>query len=144
MSFKLSKKHPSNTNTSLPTYSVRLRSWFLRLISFIANTWEVSFILLVAGFLHLYQINTTEFDRDQAIFFRMAYDALHHGLLPATSGTASINIEHPPGVIYLFMLPAALSADPLWAAVMVAIFNAAAVLLTYLFTRRYYGRLAGL
>ncbi len=143
MSLKLSKKQPSNTGTSLPTYSIRLHAWFLRLLSFIANTWEISLILLVAAFFRFYQINTTELDDDQVKLYRMAYDAVHHGLLPITSNTASIGIAQPPGVIYLFMPIAALSANPLWGALLVGIFTTAAVLLTYFFTRRYYGRLAG-
>jgi 4-amino-4-deoxy-L-arabinose transferase-like glycosyltransferase len=143
MSLKLSKKHPSNTDTSLPTYSVRLHSWFLQLLSFIAHTWEISLILLAAALLRFYQINTTELDDDQVKLYRMAYDAVHHGLLPITSNTASIGIAQPPGVIYLFMPIAALSANPLWGALLVGIFTTAAILLTYFFTRRYYGRFAG-
>jgi len=41
------------------------------------------------------------------------------------------------------MLAAAFSSNPLWAEVMVGLLNAVAVLLAYIFTRRYYGRLAG-
>ena len=123
----------------VPQGSLRIR--FLHLA--FANTWEIYLILLVASFLRFYQVDTSEFDDDQAILFRLAHDAVYHGLLPITSNTASISIAHPPGVIYLFMLPAALSANPLWGVVFVGIFNMIAVLLTYLFTRRYYGRLAG-
>src|SRR5947199_5028876 len=79
--------------------------------------WEVYLIVLVAAFLRLYLINTTEFDDDQAIVFRMAHDAVTHGLLVATSNIASIRIVNPPAVIYFFMLPAAMSANPLWGAV---------------------------
>jgi hypothetical protein len=100
-------------------------------------------IALVAGFLRFYQISTTEFDEDQAMLFRMAQDAVHHGLLPTTSNVASIGIANPPGVIYLFMPIALFSADPLWGAVLVGICTTAAALLTYLFVRRYYGFLAG-
>jgi 4-amino-4-deoxy-L-arabinose transferase-like glycosyltransferase len=85
-----------------------------------------------------------EFDEDQAMVFRMAHDAINHGLLPATSNIASIRIANPPAVIYLFMLPAAFSANPLWCAIYVALFNMIAVLLTYIFVRRYYGRLAAI
>ncbi|HET8851984.1 MAG TPA: glycosyltransferase family 39 protein, partial [Ktedonobacteraceae bacterium] len=127
--------------TGFPAPPPPLRMRFLHLA--FANTWEIYLILLVAGFLRFYQIDTSEFDDDQAILFRMAHDAIYHGLLPITSNTASISIAHPPGVIYLFVLPAALSANPLWAVVFVGICNMIAVLLTYLFTRRYYGRLAG-
>ncbi len=107
------------------------------------RTWELYPLVLVAGFLRFYQLNTTEFDQDQAILFRMAHDAISHGLLPVTSNTASIGISNPGGVIYLFMLPALLSPNPLGGAILVAIFTTIAVLLTYFFTRRYYGRLAG-
>ncbi|WP_069801895.1 glycosyltransferase family 39 protein [Thermogemmatispora onikobensis] len=103
---------------------------------------EVPGLLLLASALRLYGLNRTEFDDDQATLFRMAYDAVHQGLLPVTSNTGSIGAQHPPGVVYLFMLPAALSANPLWAAVLVALLNVLAVLLTYFFLYRYYGRLA--
>jgi len=106
--------------------------------------WEIYPILFVAAFLRFYQINTTEFDEDQAIVFRMAHDAVYHGLLPATSNIASIRIVNPPAVIYLLMLPAAFSANPLWGAIFVGLFNVIAVLLTYIFVRRYYGRLTGI
>ncbi|HKV57688.1 MAG TPA: hypothetical protein VJO32_05380, partial [Ktedonobacteraceae bacterium] len=69
------------------------------------TTWEIYPILLVAAFLRLYQLNVTEFDEDQATVFRMARDAVMHGLLPATSNIASIRINNPPGVVYLLMLP---------------------------------------
>ena len=108
------------------------------------RTWELYPLVLIAGFLRFYQLNTTEFDQDQAILFRMAHDAISHGLLPTTSNTASIGIAHPAGVIYLFTLPALLSPSPLSGAILVALCTTVAVLLTYFFTRRYYGRLAGI
>ena len=108
------------------------------------RTWELYPLVLIAGFLRFYQLNTTEFDQDQAILFRMAHDAISHGLLPTTSNTASIGIAHPAGVIYLFTLPALLSSSPLSGAILVALCTTVAVLLTYFFTRRYYGRLAGI
>ncbi|HET9999554.1 MAG TPA: glycosyltransferase family 39 protein [Ktedonobacteraceae bacterium] len=110
----------------------------------IFSIWEIYPILLVAAFLRLYQLNVTEFDEDQATVFRMARDAVMHGLLPATSNIASIRINNPPGVVYLLMLPAAFSSDPLWGAALVALLNIAAVLLTYIFVRRYFGRLAAI
>lgn len=112
-----------------------IRTWLL--------TWELYPILLIAGFLRLYRLDSTEFDADQADIFRMAHDAIAHGLLPATSNIASIRILNPPAVIYLLMLPAALSTDPFWGVVFVGLLNIAAVLLTYFFVRRYYGRTAG-
>ena len=109
-----------------------LRSWLL--------SWEVYLIVFVAALLRLYGITTTEFDDDQAAVFRMAHDAVSHGLLVATSNIASIHIYNPPAIIYFFMLPAAFSADPLWGAVMVGVLMTLSVLLTYIFARRYYGR----
>src|SRR5579864_3208003 len=135
MSLKLPSKHTSNTDTPSLQHSTVMRSWLL----WLASAWEVFLILLVAGFLRFYQINTTEFDEDQAQLFRMAYDAVHHALLPTTSNAASIGISNPPGVIYLFIPLAALSANPLWGAMLVGTFTTATALLTYFFTRRYYG-----
>ncbi len=114
----------------------KIRSWL--------SAWEIYPIVLIAAFLRFYQINTTEFDEDQAMVFRMAHDAIYHGLIPATSNIASIRIVNPPAVIYLFMLPAAFSAHPIWGAIFVGLFNVIAVLLTYIFVRRYYGRLAAI
>ena len=111
-----------------------LPSWLL--------AWEIYPILLIASFLRLYRLDTTAFSYDQSMLFRMAYDAVHHGLIPATSNGSSILTMHLPLTVYLLMLPALFSANPLWAAVMTAIFNIIAILLTYLFTRRYFGRFA--
>ena len=123
-------KHKSTTPSNL------LRTWLL--------TWEVYPILLVTGFLCLYRINTTEFNTDQAAIFSMARDAIRFGLFPITSNAASLGITNPPAVIYILLIPALFSANPLWAAVQQALLTTAAALLTYIFTRRYYGRLAGI
>jgi hypothetical protein len=128
----------TTTVTHAPTSGVmgKIRSWL--------SAWEIYPIVLIAAFLRLYQINTTEFDEDQAMVFRMAHDAIYHGLIPATSNIASIRIVNPPAVIYLFILPATLSANPIWGAILVGLFNVMAVLLTYIFVRRYYGRIAAI
>jgi len=128
----------SNPETPLPArWNIKQRlPWLL--------SWEIYLVLVIAGFLRLYQINTSEFDGDQSTIFGLAREAVHFGLLPLVSNRASIGIENPPAVIYLLMIPVALSANPLWAAVMVGLLNTLAVLLAYLFTRRYYGPLAGI
>ncbi len=136
----MSTVQTNSTQTTTETHSLtsnilgKIRSWL--------SAWEVYPILFIAAFLRFYQINTTEFDEDQAMVFRMAHDAIYHGLIPATSNIASIRIVNPPAVIYLFMLPAAFSANPLWGVIYVGLFNIIAVLLTYIFVRRYFGRLA--
>jgi 4-amino-4-deoxy-L-arabinose transferase-like glycosyltransferase len=106
--------------------------------------WEIYAFLGIAALLRLYGLQTTEFDGDQVLIYRMAYDALHHGWLVATSNGASIHILNPPGVEYILMLPALFGTSVVWAAAMVAVLAIAGVLLTYLFTRRYYGRLTAL
>ena len=116
-------------------YIKYLRTWFF--------CWEIYLIVLVAGFLRLYQLSTSEFGGDQAAIFGLAREAVRAGLWPIVSNQASIGIENPPAVIYLLMIPAALSANPLLATIMIGVFNTLAVLLTYLFVGRYYGRLAG-
>src|SRR5437868_4065790 len=83
--------------------------WFL--------SWEIYLIALIAGFLRFYLINTTEFDVDQAMLFRLAQDAVHRGLLPTTSNAASIGIANPPGVIFLFMPLALIGDNPVLGAI---------------------------
>ena len=105
-------------------------------------TWELYPLLLIASILRLGWLNTTPFAGDQSALYQLAYDAVHRGLIPATSNNASIFTMHAPLTIYFLILPVLFSSDPLWAAVMTALFNVIAVLLTYIFTRRYYGRTA--
>jgi 4-amino-4-deoxy-L-arabinose transferase-like glycosyltransferase len=117
-------------------------SWRSQLKTWLSS-WELYVIILVAAFLRFYRLDRTELDSDQADIFRMAYDAVHHGLLVAASNMASIHIYNPPAIIYILMLTAAFSSNPFWAAVLVATLTTFSVLFTYIFTRRYYGRLAG-
>jgi 4-amino-4-deoxy-L-arabinose transferase-like glycosyltransferase len=138
MDLALPKKHTPKSTPDRQS-PARIKYLLTRLFS-----WEIYLILLIAGFLHLYRLNTSEFDGDQAVIFGLAREAVHFGLLPIVSNQASIGTEHPPALIYLLIIPAILSADPLWAVVTVGLFNILAVLLTYFFTRRYYGRLAGI
>jgi 4-amino-4-deoxy-L-arabinose transferase-like glycosyltransferase len=107
------------------------------------RSWEFYLILLVAGFLRLYQPGAGEFDADQAVIFGLAHRAVQSGLWPVISNRASIGIENPPAVLYMLMLPAAITGNPVLATIMTALLNVVAVLLTYIFVRRYYGRFAG-
>ncbi|HEX6109976.1 MAG TPA: glycosyltransferase family 39 protein [Ktedonobacteraceae bacterium] len=120
------------------------RSAILRKIGSWFCVWEIYPILGIAAFLRFYQLTTTEFDADQALIFQMARDAINHGLIPATGIIASIRIANPPAVVYLFMIPAAISSNPLWGAIFVGLLNVIGVLLTYIFVRRYYGRIASI
>ena len=138
MNMTLPKKAPkkANTKTSTPVHQPKKRLFSL------VDSWEIFPILFIAGFLRLYLLNTSEFDADQAAIFAMARAAVRYGMLPLMSIRASIGIEHPPAAIYFYMVPASLSANPYWAIMMVGLLNTSAILFTYVFTRRYYGRLA--
>ncbi len=116
--------------------------WYLHFKPWLLS-WEMYLIILVASFLRLYRIDTTEFNLDQANIFRLAYDAIHHGMLIAASNGSSLGTINPPVIIYLLMPTAFFSANPLWAAIWFALLTTLAVLLTYIFVRRYFGRLAG-
>jgi 4-amino-4-deoxy-L-arabinose transferase-like glycosyltransferase len=107
------------------------------------QSWEIYLILFLSAFLHLVNIDKAIFNIDETDFYSMARDAVTSGWLPLTGTRASLGNFNPPFVMYLFMLPASLSSNPLWGQVLVALVNTAAVLLTYFFVRRYYGRLAG-
>src|SRR5579863_912809 len=112
----------------------RKRSWLF--------SYEIYVIIIIAAFLRLFGIGTTEFDADQADIFHMAYSAVNHGHLVATGNLASIGFYNPPGIIYVLMIPAAMSANPVGGAIETAILAVLGVLLTYWFTHRYYGRVA--
>src|SRR5882724_8595407 len=128
--------HETGSARDVPPAMVGHRAALLSLL----RSWELYLILAVALFLRLYHIDLTEFDGDQATIFRMAHDAVSHGMLVATSNGASIGIINPPAVIYLLMIAATFSSNPLWGAVLTALMAVVAVVLTYLFTRRYFGR----
>jgi 4-amino-4-deoxy-L-arabinose transferase-like glycosyltransferase len=121
--------------TLLGVRSSTIRSWL--------GSWELYLIILVAGILRLYKLNTTEFDDDQASIYAMARHAVTHGYLVATSNVASVHIYNPPATIYFYMLPALLSSNPMWGAVLTGILMTLSVLLTYTLVRRAYGRLVG-
>lgn len=108
-----------------------LKKWLL--------DWPLYVILGVSAFLHFFRIQTVEFDFDQANLFQLAHDTVAHGLLPLSSNSASINILNPPFFIYTLLPAAWLSDNPLGGAITVGLFTTAMAVLTYLFTRRYFG-----
>ncbi len=125
---------PQAPEGAFTTRLAHLRTWLC--------SWEIYPLVAVAAFLRLYLLNTSEFDADQANIFRLAYDAIAHGHLIATSNMASIGIYNPPATEYFLMVSALLSANPLAGAIWTAFLSILAVVLTYVFVRRYYGRLA--
>jgi 4-amino-4-deoxy-L-arabinose transferase-like glycosyltransferase len=112
-----------------------LLTWF--------TAWELYPVVLVAAFLRFYQLSFTEFDTDQAVLWNMAHVALTQRLIPATGNLSSIGTVNPPGFTYILMSVGIFTDNPLAGALLVAALNVLAVILTYAFTRRYYGRLAG-
>ncbi|GHO73827.1 hypothetical protein KSD_15980 [Ktedonobacter sp. SOSP1-85] len=112
-------------------------------VTWLVQNWEIFPIILATAFLRFFAIGNVTFADDEAVIFQMARDAVTRGWLPVAGNQASLGSMHPPLDIYLFMLPAAISANPVGGEILVALFNSAAVLLTYLWARRYYGRLAG-
>lgn len=119
----------------LKPFVVLFRHWL--------QSWEFYLILFLSTFFHLIRLDTAIFNIDETDFYSMAHDAVISGWLPLTGTRASLGNLNPPLVMYLFMLPASLSSNPLWGQALVALVNTAAVLLTYFFVRRYYGLLAG-
>lgn len=113
------------------------RFWFMN--------WEIYPLLLLTIFLRFFGINTTVFGDDEAVLFQLSHDAVAHGLLPIMADRASVGggVFHPALSLYFYMLPALFSPSPLGGQILVAIINTLAVLVTYIFVRRYFGRLAG-
>src|SRR5215469_7515552 len=140
MSIPLVKQQPGQPGNDVIAGSQARKNTFLPWL----RTWELYPTLFIAGFLRLYDINKSLFTDDQAAIYRMAHDAFVHGVGPATSNMSSTRILHSPISVYFYMLPASLSADPLWGNAFTALCNILAVLLAYIFTRRYFGRLAAI
>jgi 4-amino-4-deoxy-L-arabinose transferase-like glycosyltransferase len=107
------------------------------------QSWEFYLIALLAGGLRLYRIDTAQYMTDQNTFYQMAHDGLANGLWPISANRASTGPLIPPLFVYVMMIPSAITSNPVAGNILIALCNVAAVLLTYLFVRRYYGRLAG-
>lgn len=106
-------------------------------------SWEFYLIVLLAVGLRLYRIDTAPYLTDQNSLYQMAHDAVANGLWPITANGASTGLLLPPLFVYIMMIPAAITPNPVAGNILIALCNIMAVLLTYIFVRRYYGRLAG-
>ncbi len=106
-------------------------------------SWEFYLIVLLAVGLRLYRIDTAQYMIDHNTFYRMAHDALAYGLWPISGNRSSTGPLIPPLFIYLMMISAAISPNPVAGNIFIALCNIVAVLLTYIFVRSYYGRSAG-
>ena len=107
------------------------------------QSWEFYLIALLAVGLRLYCIDTAQYMTDQNTFYQMAHDALANGLWPISANRASTGLLIPPLFVYVMMIPSAITSNPVAGNIFIALCNIATVLLTYIFVRRYYGRLPG-
>ncbi|WP_220196349.1 glycosyltransferase family 39 protein [Ktedonospora formicarum] len=110
----------------------------------ILRNWEFYVLLLIAGWLRLYHLGSSEFNTDQAALFRMAYDAVHQGLLPVTSNEASIGFANAPGSIYLLMPATLFTSNPIAGTLLTGSLATLSVAITYIFVHKYYGRMAAI
>ena len=106
-------------------------------------SWEFYLIVLLAVGLRLYRIDTAQYMADHNAFYQMAHDGIANGLWPISGNRSSTGPLIPPLFVYIMMIPAAFTPNPVAGNIFIALSNIAAVLLTYIFVRRYYGRLAG-
>jgi 4-amino-4-deoxy-L-arabinose transferase-like glycosyltransferase len=107
------------------------------------QSWEFYLIVLLAVVLRFYRIDTAQYMADHNSLYQMAHDGVANGLWPITANGASTGLLLPPLFVYLMMIPAAITPNPVAGNILIALCNVLAVLLTYVFVRRYYGRLAG-
>ncbi|MBE3558726.1 MAG: glycosyltransferase family 39 protein [Ktedonobacteraceae bacterium] len=106
------------------------------------RSWEFYALIALAAFLRLYRLDTVVFGVDEGNMFHLARDFFTHGFFPITGNRSSIGNLYFPILIYFLMIPAALSANPQWADALIGLLNTFGVVITYIFTRRYYGRMA--
>ena len=106
-------------------------------------SWEFYLLILLAVGLRFYRIDTAQYMTDHTMLYQMAHDAVAHGLWPISANGASTGLLLPPLFVYIMMIPATITPNPMAGNVLIALWNVTVVLLTYLFVRRYYGRLAG-
>ncbi len=106
-------------------------------------SWEFYLIVLLAVGLRLYRIDTAQYMTDHNALYQLAYDAVAHGLWPISANGASTGVLLSPLFVYIMMIPAAITPNPVAGNILIALCNIIAVLLTYIFVRCYYGRLTG-
>ena len=101
-------------------------------------------ILLVAALLRLLNLDYMEFKRDEADNLFLAADLVSGKTFPLVGIPSSIGTYNPPLFTYLMGIPLFFSRNPVIAAGFVALLNCAAVGLSHVFCRRYFGRIVAL
>lgn len=101
-------------------------------------------ILLVGALLRLFNLDYMEFKADEANNLFMAADLVSGKAIPLVGIPSSIGTYNPPLFIYLMAIPLLFSRNPVIAAGFVALLNCAALGLTYVFCRRYFGQIVAI
>lgn len=116
--------------------------------SLTASPWDLgdttifSLIVLLAALLRFLHLNYMEFNADEANNLFLAAGLVSGKSFPLVGVTSSIGTLNPPLFIYLLGIPMLFSRSPVFAAGFIALLNCAAVGLSYVFCRRYFGRTA--
>jgi 4-amino-4-deoxy-L-arabinose transferase-like glycosyltransferase len=101
-------------------------------------------ILLVAALLRLLNLDYMEFKGDEANNLFVAADLVSGKAFPLVGIPSSIGTYNPPLFTYLMGIPLFFSRNPVIAAGFVALLNCAAVGLSYVFCRRYFGQIVAI
>lgn len=98
----------------------------------------LALIVLLGGWLRCSRLDLMEFKKDEWELHELALKQAHgqaqlHGLV------SSVGVHNPPMAVYLFTLPALISANPVTMAWLPALLGTAAIALTYVLARRWMG-----
>ncbi|MDA8217035.1 MAG: glycosyltransferase family 39 protein, partial [Dehalococcoidales bacterium] len=115
-------------------------TWLARLLPYLA----LAAIAGLALALRWDRLQYAEFSADQAWVLNRARDFVLNGDFPLAGILTSVGSAQGPVEIYLLAIPALFSADPVVASGFVGLLQGVAVVGTYFFTSKYYGRTAGL
>jgi len=107
--------------------------------------WYIAVAIVALGsLLRFWRLDLAEFKLDELRDVALVLALIQHGRWPESSMISSIGTQIPPIFIYLVAIVAPLWPTPLGMAVSVAALNCAALVLTLVFTRRYFGPIAAL
>ncbi|MHB1417050.1 MAG: ArnT family glycosyltransferase [Chloroflexota bacterium] len=104
----------------------------------------LALIVVVGAFIRWDRLQYAEFNYDQALVLNLAYNFVHEGAFPLVGATSSVGSAQGPVEIYLLSLPLLFSDNPMISTAFVGLLQMLAVVGTYIFTARYFGRPAGL
>lgn len=108
------------------------------------DTVAVVLIFFVAALLRLIHLNYMEFKGDEASTLFLAVDFVSAKAFPLVGIGSSLGTYNPPLFTYLMGIPMLFSRNPVIAAGFIAILDSVAVGLTYVFCRRYFGRITAI